>query len=85
MLEALLQRDPQLRLGAVKGATEIKEHAFFEGMTWPLIRDQPIPPIEVPVQLTTLEPEVVRHSEADEELEWDETEAATPSMSMDEG
>ena len=85
MLKALLQRDPQLRLGALKGATEIKEHEFFEGVEWPLIRGRPIPPLEVPVKLTTPDVETPSLSEVDEELEWDETEAATPAISMDLG
>jgi hypothetical protein len=38
LINALLQRDPASRLGSNTGANEIKEHPFFCGIKWPLIR-----------------------------------------------
>ncbi|KAM2009092.1 phototropin-2-like isoform X1 [Malus sylvestris] len=38
LINALLQRDPDTRLGSNTGANEIKQHPFFRGFNWPLIR-----------------------------------------------
>ncbi|XP_073140494.1 phototropin-2-like isoform X2 [Henckelia pumila] len=56
LIHALLNRDPVGRLGSSRGANEIKEHAFFQGINWPLIRCMKPPPLDVPLQITeTLE------------------------------
>lgn len=39
LINALLQRDPASRLGSATGSNEIKQHAFFRGINWPLIRN----------------------------------------------
>lgn len=46
LIWGLLAKDPENRLGSEKGAAEIKQHPFFEGLNWALIRCA-IPP-EVP-------------------------------------
>nr|AML76432.1 putative LOV domain-containing protein [Tetrastigma obtectum] len=51
LIHALLNRDPASRLGSNTGANEIKEHLFFHGINWPLIRSMNPPPLEVPLQL----------------------------------
>ncbi|KAG0478637.1 hypothetical protein HPP92_013356 [Vanilla planifolia] len=38
LIKGLLVKDPEHRLGSVKGAAEIKLHPFFEGLNWALIR-----------------------------------------------
>ncbi|WOL02275.1 serine/threonine-protein kinase D6PK [Canna indica] len=38
LIRGLLVKDPENRLGSVKGAAEIKQHPFFEGINWALIR-----------------------------------------------
>ncbi|KAL9259077.1 Serine/threonine-protein kinase D6PKL2-like protein [Drosera capensis] len=38
LIRGLLVRDPQRRLGYKRGSTEIKQHPFFEGINWALIR-----------------------------------------------
>nr|AML76314.1 putative LOV domain-containing protein [Athyrium filix-femina] len=38
MIAGLLQRDPARRLGASRGASDVKKHPFFQGIDWPLIR-----------------------------------------------
>nr|AML77629.1 putative LOV domain-containing protein [Oenothera clelandii] len=51
LINALLQRDPESRLGSKNGAHEIKQHSFFRGINWPLIRCMNPPPLEVPLDL----------------------------------
>ncbi|KAK8527614.1 hypothetical protein V6N13_085432 [Hibiscus sabdariffa] len=38
LIEKLLVKDPNKRLGCTKGAQDIKRHPFFNGIKWPLIR-----------------------------------------------
>lgn len=38
LISALLVKDPENRLGTERGAAEIKQHPFFEGLNWALIR-----------------------------------------------
>ncbi|KAJ4851103.1 hypothetical protein Tsubulata_037911 [Turnera subulata] len=46
LIRGLLVKEPENRLGTEKGAAEIKQHPFFEGLNWALIRCA-IPP-EIP-------------------------------------
>ncbi|GKA36520.1 serine/threonine-protein kinase D6PKL1 [Tanacetum coccineum] len=45
--KGLLVKEPENRLGSQKGAAEIKQHPFFSGLNWALIRCAI--PLEVPV------------------------------------
>ncbi|KAI5073666.1 hypothetical protein GOP47_0011679 [Adiantum capillus-veneris] len=54
LIRGLLVKDPTKRLAAVRGASEIKQHAFFAGVNWALIRCA-IPP-EIPSPFTLPEP-----------------------------
>ncbi|KAJ6371622.1 hypothetical protein OIU77_002020 [Salix suchowensis] len=47
-------KDPQKRLGFKRGATEIKQHSFFETVNWALIRTTHPPEIPKPVDLLSL-------------------------------
>lgn len=38
LIRGLLVKDPQKRIAYRRGATEIKQHPFFEGVNWALIR-----------------------------------------------
>nr|AHZ63800.1 neochrome [Paraphymatoceros hallii] len=38
LIGGLLHRDPASRLGAFRGASDIKRHPFFRAVNWPLIR-----------------------------------------------
>ncbi|XAR69720.1 Non-specific serine/threonine protein kinase [Bertholletia excelsa] len=38
LIRGLLLKDPENRLGSEKGAAEIKQHPFFDGLNWALIR-----------------------------------------------
>nr|AML76692.1 putative LOV domain-containing protein [Simmondsia chinensis] len=51
LIHALLNRDPSSRLGSQGGANEIKQHPFFRGINWPLIRCMSPPPLDAPLQL----------------------------------
>ena len=51
LLIALLNRNPQKRLGSgPNGATDIKNHVFFDGMDWNLVENRgnpvPLPPMK---------------------------------------
>ncbi|WOL05615.1 serine/threonine-protein kinase D6PK [Canna indica] len=51
LIRGLLVKEPQHRLGVKRGATEIKQHPFFEGVNWALIRCSTPPEIPRPVQI----------------------------------
>ncbi|KAJ0010544.1 hypothetical protein Pint_33756 [Pistacia integerrima] len=51
LLNLLLNRDPADRLGSNSGANEIKQHLFFRGINWPLIRTMSPPPLDAPPKL----------------------------------
>ncbi|XP_058107808.1 serine/threonine-protein kinase D6PK-like [Magnolia sinica] len=38
LIRGLLIKEPENRLGSIRGAAEIKQHPFFEGLNWALIR-----------------------------------------------
>uniref|UniRef100_A0A1J3J404 non-specific serine/threonine protein kinase n=1 Tax=Noccaea caerulescens TaxID=107243 RepID=A0A1J3J404_NOCCA len=45
----LLQRDPKKRLGCFEGANDVKNHSFFKGINWALIRCTTPPELETPI------------------------------------
>ncbi|KAK4765712.1 hypothetical protein SAY86_026802 [Trapa natans] len=44
LIGRLLEKDPVRRLGYLRGATEIKEHPFFRGVKWDLLKEVVRPP-----------------------------------------
>ncbi|KAK6155132.1 hypothetical protein DH2020_009380 [Rehmannia glutinosa] len=54
LIRGLLAKDPQKRLGFKRGATEIKQHPFFESVNWALIRGTSPPQIPKPIDLASL-------------------------------
>ncbi|KAJ8512196.1 hypothetical protein OPV22_002630 [Ensete ventricosum] len=50
LIRGLLMKEPQQRLGVKRGATEIKQHPFFEGVNWALIRCSTPPEVPRPVE-----------------------------------
>ncbi|KAJ9540684.1 hypothetical protein OSB04_027190 [Centaurea solstitialis] len=54
LIRGLLVKDPQKRLGYKRGATEIKQHPFFESINWALIRGIHPPEIPKPIDLSFL-------------------------------
>ncbi|KAF6145114.1 hypothetical protein GIB67_013465 [Kingdonia uniflora] len=51
LVRGLLVKEPQQRLGFKRGATEIKQHPFFEGVNWALIRCASPPDIPKPFEI----------------------------------
>ncbi|XP_062228691.1 protein kinase G11A-like [Phragmites australis] len=51
LIRGLLVKEPQQRLGYKRGATEIKQHPFFEGVNWALIRCASPPEVPKPVEV----------------------------------
>ncbi|KAJ0989705.1 hypothetical protein J5N97_008061 [Dioscorea zingiberensis] len=54
LIKGLLVKEPQNRLAYKRGATEIKQHIFFEGVNWALIRCAGPPEIPKPVEIERL-------------------------------
>ena len=53
ILRKLLEKNPDKRLGSLKGAEEIKAHEFFNGIDWDIVeRKELILPIPDPPDLT---------------------------------
>ncbi|XP_006664018.1 serine/threonine-protein kinase D6PKL1-like [Oryza brachyantha] len=53
LIKGLLVKEPENRLGSLRGAAEIKQHPFFEGLNWALIRSA-APPETRPCDVVTL-------------------------------
>ncbi|EPS68142.1 hypothetical protein M569_06632, partial [Genlisea aurea] len=51
LIRGLLVKEPQHRLAYKRGATEIKQHPFFEGVNWALIRCATPPEIPRSVEI----------------------------------
>nr|AML77123.1 putative LOV domain-containing protein [Alangium chinense] len=73
LIHALLNRDPLSRLGSSAGANEIKQHPFFRGINWPLIRCMSPPPLDAPLQLIGKDPNA-------REAEWEDEGVLSHSM-----
>ncbi|KAK4434765.1 Serine/threonine-protein kinase D6PKL2 [Sesamum alatum] len=54
LIRGLLVKEPQRRLAYKRGATEVKQHPFFEGVNWALIRCATPPEIPKPVDFERL-------------------------------
>ncbi|KAJ4770187.1 Protein kinase [Rhynchospora pubera] len=52
LIRGLLVKDPQKRIAYKRGATEIKQHPFFEGVNWALVRSAMPPHIPLPVDFS---------------------------------
>lgn len=55
LIRGLLVKDPKKRLGFKRGATEIKQHPFFDTVNWALIRSTTPPLIPQPFDLASLD------------------------------
>lgn len=49
LMYRLLHRDPKNRLGSREGANEVKNHPFFRGVNWALIRGMKPPELDAPL------------------------------------
>ncbi|XP_058112747.1 serine/threonine-protein kinase D6PKL1-like isoform X1 [Magnolia sinica] len=63
LIRGLLVKEPQHRLAYKRGATEIKQHPFFEGVNWALIRCASPPEIPKPVEIERAPPPAASTSE----------------------
>ncbi|XP_043700492.1 serine/threonine-protein kinase RHS3-like [Telopea speciosissima] len=52
LIRGLLVKDPHRRIAYKRGATEIKQHPFFEGVNWALVRSSMPPHIPEPVDFS---------------------------------
>ncbi|CAH2037361.1 unnamed protein product [Thlaspi arvense] len=52
LIKGLLVKEPQKRIAYKRGATEIKQHPFFEGVNWALIRGETPPHPPEPVDFS---------------------------------
>nr|BAE20160.1 phototropin [Mougeotia scalaris]BAE20165.1 phototropin [Mougeotia scalaris] len=82
LIKDLLNRDPSQRLGATRGASEIKEHPWFNAIQWPLICKD-VPESDVPVKFMQVENER-RDSTADDDADWESNDGRN-SLSLDLG
>ncbi|VVA26629.1 PREDICTED: LOV domain-containing [Prunus dulcis] len=76
LINALLQRDPDTRLGSSTGANEIKQHPFFRGINWPLIRCMSPPPLQMPLQPIAKDPKA-------KDTSWEDDGVLVNSMDLD--
>ncbi|RDX78870.1 Phototropin-1, partial [Mucuna pruriens] len=53
LMYRLLNKDPKSRLGSREGANEIKNHPFFRGVNWALVRCTKPPELDAPLSETT--------------------------------
>ncbi|KAK4441133.1 Phototropin-1 [Sesamum alatum] len=49
LIYRLLHRDPKSRLGSREGANEVKQHPFFWGINWALVRCMNMPTLDAPI------------------------------------
>nr|AML77212.1 putative LOV domain-containing protein [Buddleja sp. BC-2016] len=49
LMYRLLHRDPKNRLGSREGANEVKNHSFFRGINWALVRCVNPPTLDAPI------------------------------------
>ncbi|ONI09677.1 hypothetical protein PRUPE_4G002900 [Prunus persica] len=76
LIRGLLVKEPQHRLAYKRGATEIKQHPFFEGVNWALIRCATPPEIPKPVEIERIPAPTASSSEKEK--------APTPTAAPDQ-
>lgn len=70
LIRGLLVKEPENRLGSERGAAEIKQHSFFEGLNWALIRCAVPPQIPEPCDILAPNP---KHEKGTKYLEYGAT------------
>ncbi|KAK6123893.1 hypothetical protein DH2020_042357 [Rehmannia glutinosa] len=63
LIKGLLVKEPHKRIAYKRGATEIKQHPFFEGVNWALVRSAAPPYIPEPVDFTQFASKDNAHSD----------------------
>nr|AML79465.1 putative LOV domain-containing protein [Peltoboykinia watanabei] len=75
LMNALLNRDPAIRIGSSSGANEIKQHPFFRGINWPLIRCMNPPQLDSPLQFIGKDPKA-------KDVQWEDEGVLVHSMEL---
>nr|AML78592.1 putative LOV domain-containing protein [Canella winterana] len=75
LIHGLLHRDPAKRLGSIGGANEIKQHPFFRGINWPLIRCMMPPPLDAPLELIGKDPKA-------KDVNWEDAGVLVQTMEL---
>nr|AML76657.1 putative LOV domain-containing protein [Polypremum procumbens] len=65
LMYRLLHRDPKNRLGSRQGASEVKQHPFFRGVNWALVRCMIPPELDAPI----FDNDVEKDKEVDPEMQ----------------
>ncbi|XP_044473405.1 serine/threonine-protein kinase D6PKL1-like [Mangifera indica] len=81
LIRGLLVKEPDNRLGSVKGAAEIKQHPFFEGLNWALIRCATPP--ELPKSCDTAIASQAMASQKKENIKCEELQVAGENVEFD--
>ncbi|KAI3466286.1 hypothetical protein Pfo_022949 [Paulownia fortunei] len=63
LIKGLLVKEPHKRIAYKRGATEIKQHSFFEGVNWALVRSAMPPYIPEPVDFVQFASKDSAHSD----------------------
>lgn len=63
LIRGLLVKEPHKRIAYKRGATEIKQHPFFEGVNWALVRSAQPPHIPEPVDFGHFASKEAAHSD----------------------
>ncbi|KAF8390829.1 hypothetical protein HHK36_023128 [Tetracentron sinense] len=66
LIRGLLVKEPNKRIAHIRGATEIKQHPFFEGVNWALVRCAMPPHIPDPVDFGQFASKETSHVEKKE-------------------
>lgn len=62
LIRGLLVKEPHKRIAYKRGATEIKQHPFFEGVNWALVRSALPPYVPEPVDFSQFATKETTHS-----------------------
>lgn len=63
LIKGLLVKEPHKRIAYKRGATEIKQHPFFEGVNWALVRSATPPHVPEPVDFRLFASKDSAHSD----------------------
>ena len=63
LIKKLLVKEPSKRLGSCMGATDVKNHAFFHGLTWEALRFISRPPFLPDTDSTLVDKEMCHNAE----------------------
>ncbi|CAH1443967.1 unnamed protein product [Lactuca virosa] len=84
LIKGLLVKEPQKRIAYRRGATEIKQHPFFEGVNWALVRSAHPPHIPDPVDFSQFaSKETAGSQSSDKKVSAGNAGASTKSSSTD--